>query len=159
MKAKGGVIMENEQLLIKMVQKLAASMDEIKQEMKDFRTEMKHDMDDFRSETRQDIADFRSETRQDMDDLKSEISQDIDHFKSEVKQEINHFKSEVNLRFDYIDERFGTVVEKLESLGDMFEHTVMLKQESIDEVKQTLQYHSHKIAEHDEEIFHLKNKH
>lgn len=137
MKAKGGVIMENEQLLIKMVQKLAASMDEIKQEMKDFRADIRQDMDDFRAEIRQDMSDF----------------------KTEVKQEINNFRFEVNSRFDNVDERLGAVEEKLESLGEMFEHTVMLKQESVDEVKQTLQYHSHKIAEHDEEIFHLKNKH
>lgn len=45
----------------------------------------------------------------------------------------------------------------LKNLGQMFEHTVKIQQEEDEKLAKVVRYHSHKIAEHDTEIFNLIN--
>lgn len=85
------------------------------------------------------------ETNKDLKEIKQEIiemKQDI----IEAKQEIVEMKQEIS-----------ETKKTIGSLGGMFEHKVNI-QEKEDSIMKTLKYLSHKVSEHDEDIFHLKNK-
>lgn len=133
---KEAISLDNEKLIIEMLQNITMSMDT-------FKTEMKQEMTDF----------------------KTEIKQEMNSFRTEIKQEITDFKTEVNDRFDQVDQRLNkvegrleVVENKLDSLGEMFEHTVGIQQEAMTKVNEKLQYHTHKIVEHDQELFTMKHK-
>lgn len=63
----------------------------------------------------------------------------------------------MNGRFDTVESRLDNVENTIKSLGEMLEHTVKLQQESNEKLSKTIHYHSHKIAEHDQEIFLINN--
>ncbi|WP_369355374.1 hypothetical protein [Lysinibacillus capsici] len=74
-----------------------------------------------------------------MDELKADVA--------EVKSEMAEMKRELS-----------EVKSKVESLGEMVEHTVKLKQDSDEQLSNTLKYITDKILEHDIAIHSLRNK-
>ncbi|WP_313892659.1 hypothetical protein [Psychrobacillus sp.] len=78
--------------------------------------------------------------------------------RQEIKQEIQSLKQEMNGRFDTVESRLDNVENTFKSLGEMFEHTLTLQQGSHEKLSKTIHYYSHKIAEHDQEIFLINNQ-
>lgn len=72
--------------------------------------------------------------------------------------EINVRFDQVGQRLDQVENRLGAVEDKINNMGEMFEQTVKLQQDAIEKVNETLHYHTHKIVEHDQELFTMKHK-
>lgn len=151
---RGDISLNNEKLIIEMLQNLTTSMD-------DFKTELKQEVSGIRTELKEDIGNLRTELKQEIGAVRTELKQET----SSIKTELSDFKKEVHERFDQVDNRLDqveirleTVENKMNSMGEMFEHTVELQQDAIAKVNETLQYHKHKIVEHDQELFTIKHK-
>ena len=82
-----------------------------------------------------------------MDDMKAEMKAEMAEMKAELKSEIAEVKQELS-----------EVKGKVDSLGEMVEHTVKLQQDSDEQLYNTLKYITDKILEHDIAIHTLRNK-
>lgn len=99
-----------------------------------------------------------------MDKLIMEKLQQINETMLEMYRNVQTLEDTMNQRFDAMDKRFDAVENKLEkvenrldSIGAMIERKINTQGKD-DNIMNTLRYLSHKVSEHDEEIFHLKNK-
>lgn len=129
---RGDISLNNEKLIIEMLQNLTTSMD------------------DFKTELKQEVSGVRTELKQETSSIKTELS--------DFKKEVHERFDQVDNRLDQVEIRLETVENKMNSMGEMFEHTVELQQDAIAKVNETLQYHKHKIVEHDQELFTIKHK-
>lgn len=82
-----------------------------------------------------------------MDDMKAEMKAEMAEMKAELKSEIAEVKQELS-----------EVKGKVDSLGEMVEHTVKLQRESVKEMRIIQEYHKYKIADLEQEVYLLKHK-
>lgn len=80
-------------------------------------------------------------------EILTEMNKTMLEMKVVTKQEFQKVRQEMNGRFDTVESRLDNV-----------ENTVKLQQESHEKLSKTIHYHSHKIAEHDQEIFLINNQ-
>lgn len=86
-----------------------------------------------------------------MDEMKAELKAEMAEMKAELKSEIAEVKQELKAEI-------AEVKSKVDNLGEMFEHTVKRKQDSDEQLSNTLKYITDKILEHDIAIHTLRNK-
>lgn len=102
-----------------------------------------------------------------MDKLIYELLQQMQKENSELKQVIStmqHTQEIMNQNLhkllqsqDELKDDVKDIKQTFANLGEMLERKINM-QEKEDNIMKTLRYLSHKVAEHDEEIFHLKKK-
>ena len=71
-----GVVVGIQKNMIKMMQMMIESKDELRQEIKDVRTELKQDIADVRQE----LADTKAELKQDIKDMENKICSEVGDF-------------------------------------------------------------------------------
>lgn len=89
------------------------------------------------------------------------ITKGMDEMKAELKAEMAEMKSEmVGMKQEMaeIKRDLSEVKGNIFSLGEMVEHTVKRKQDSDEQLSNTLKYITDKILEHDIAIHTLRNK-
>lgn len=90
---------------------------------------------------------FKAEMKQGMIEMKVELKADIAEVKAGLKADIAEVKAEV-----------AELKQRFDNLGEMFEHTVQLQQASNANVQETLDFHKHKIATLEQDIYTMKHK-
>lgn len=90
-----------------------------------------------------------------------EMLQNITTELQEVKAELRDLKAEMrDLKAEKREMKveMQEIKQSFDNLGQLYTDTVLLQQRSDTEITKTLKYLSHKVAEHDEEIFHMLHK-
>ncbi|WP_144509634.1 hypothetical protein [Bacillus sp. FJAT-22090] len=89
------------------------------------------------------------------------LDKKVDTIQLEMNQRfdvIDHEFEQVDKRLDIVEKRLESVENTVINLGEMFEHTVKIQQESDEKLHKSIKYLTHKVTEHDKEIFNMNNK-
>ena len=97
---------------------LGKILDQINQNLTDFRQEANQNLADFRQETNQNLVDFRQEANQNLADFRQEANQNLADFRQETNHKLD------NLTQDVVDLKVGQarIEEKLEGLDKRLEN-------------------------------------
>jgi len=96
--------------------------------------------------------------QQTQNEMQKEMSQRFDAVETRLESVETSFES-VETRLESVETHLVIVENTVKSLGEMFEHTVKNQLESDEKLHKTIMYLTHKVTEHDKEIFNMNNKH